>query len=175
MKFQTGGEGLGSEHFLKLKAGEVIRGVFRGDPHEFRLHWENNKSSLCTDDTCERCKSGNKSKFRFRLNFLVKENDHYVAKIWEQGWTVYTQLRDLHASDYDLEKTVVKITRTGSGLNDTIYSVLPLPPPNGLVTKELNDKLSQIKLHDLVNLAESTPESHVEPGPGHFTESDIPF
>jgi hypothetical protein len=159
--------------FLKLKDKESVRGVFRGDPYDFRQHWINQKSVLCTGaTTCTQCKEGLKSTFRFRLNFFVKDDQGgYSPKIFEQGWTVYSQLRDLHGADYDLEKTVVKITRSGSG-TDTSYSVVPLP--NGLLTKEVNDKIAQIPLLDLKDHVDPS-EKYEDPSSIPFTESDIPF
>lgn len=150
MKFKKN-ESSAGKHFVKLKAGEKIKGIFRGDPLEFRIHWTANRSSDCPGaDQCEHCKTGLKAKFRFRINFITKENETYVAKIFEQGWVTYEILDSLH-EPYNLEKTVVEVTRRGEALN-TSYTVVPVPPPNGQVSPELEKKLSAIILHDLKNI-----------------------
>jgi hypothetical protein len=110
-------EGGGSKNFLKLKDKESVQGIFRGDLHEFFVLWENGKSR-------EVDAGFPGGKFRFRVNLVIKEGPSYVAKIFEQGLTVYNQLRELH-EEYELDKIVVKITRNGTG-TDTTYSVLPL-------------------------------------------------
>lgn len=135
-----------TQNYLKLSAGQSAKGVFRGEPHEFRQHWRNKQSFVCTGSDCALCKEGEKSSFRFRLNFIIQENGAYVAKVFEQGKTVYEVLKALHESDYDLEKHAVKITRHGSG-TDTTYSIVPLP--NGGVTKEFEKELSKVELNNL--------------------------
>lgn len=102
--------------FLKLKDGESVVGVFRGEVYEFYSKWENNKSVLTTADDPD-------GKSRFRLNFVVKE-DKFTAKIWEFGLTIYNQLADIN-EEYPLQSTKVKITRRGTG-TDTIYMILPM-------------------------------------------------
>lgn len=165
MKFQEGGGG--SEEgktFFKLKDKESAKVVFRGDPYEYKQHWINQRGVICVgSEQCPHCKAGNKPGFRFRINLLMNENGVFVSKIWEQGWTVYNQLKDIHA-DYDLEKTIVKVARSGSGQNDTSYSILPIP--NGAVSMELNQKLSQVPLQVLQHVPPSnaaTPEQPPHP------------
>lgn len=119
MKFQkreiTQSEG--SSLFLKLKDGESVSGMFRGEVYEFYAKWEGNRSHVTNPLDQE-------AKVRFRLNFVMKEDSKLVAKIWEFGLVVYNQLADLDA-EYPLEETKVKITRRGTG-TDTTYSILPL-------------------------------------------------
>jgi hypothetical protein len=146
----------GNKNYLKLSDGESVKGVFRGDPYDFRQHWGQGRSVLCQDDSCERCAAGETSSFRFRINFVVNENGVYTAKIFEQGATVYGQLKLLHESDYDLEKMVVTISRHGSNKNNTIYNILPVK--NGEIKNGTLKIISQIKLHDL---------EHPSPKEGH--------
>lgn len=193
MQFKSGeGQGDGGKAFIKLKDKESIQGVFRGDPHEFKNHWKENRTMLCQGTGCPICATDDKKpSFRFRLNLLVKEADKYVSKIFEQGWTVYLQLKDLHAI-YPLDKTVVKITRSGSGVSDTHYSILPLP--NGAITPQAEAILAKVPLqiltHDEPRPADSlqsqasVPASNdffgpsSAPGPNQIpfvTEEDVPF
>lgn len=169
MKFP---EKTGSKNLIKLKAGESVRGVFRGEPHIFRQHWVNNRSVLCSGaDTCPECKLGQKSSFRFRLNFITKENEVLVAKVFEQGWTVCEALRALNEGDYPLEKFFMKVTRHGQATNTT-YSIIPVA--GGEVTAEQEEKISKVHLNDLNN--NPTPQqSEIEEDTFHADSDDIPF
>lgn len=172
MKFPDigGSGGVAKKDRLSLKDGESARGVFRGDPHPFRQHWINNQSSFCPGKggDCPLCASGDKSAFRFRINFVFQENGAWVAKVWEQGWKTYADLKSLHESDYDLEKTVVKVSRRGSGKNDTSYSILPVP--NGVLNAADIKAVAAVSLHDLSPREKSeaeeddTPDFVNEPG-----------
>lgn len=117
MNFKDLPETGGSKWYLKLKDKESVAGVFRGNPHEFYVVWENGKSNVVDESNPD-------GKFRFRINFVVKEGDNYAPKIFENSRTVYEMLKEL-SKEYDLETTVIKITRSGSG-TDTTYSLLPL-------------------------------------------------
>lgn len=171
MKFKDLPQETSGGSFVKIGAGESVIGVFRGEPHDFRQHWVGDRSEIClggsSGDGCVHCANGIRPTFRFRINFMVKEGNAYIAKIFEQGRRVYDQLKGLHA-DYDLEQTVVKISRQGSGKDDTVYSVLPLPPPKGSLSKEALSAIKDVKLHDLVNPIDDS-ESH------HGSDMDVPF
>lgn len=169
MEFKTGSEG--SKDRIKLKSGESIKGVFMGDTYEFKQHWKDSKPSLCPGETeCSRCASGEKASFRFQLNLIVKENDTYVAKVFEQGWKVFLDLKALHEGGYDLEKYLVKITRNGSTMNDTTYSIVPVP--NGLLTAAQLKEIASVKLISLTNEVpkEASKNNSYEP-----VDGDIPF
>jgi hypothetical protein len=103
--------------YLKLKDQESVTGIFRGNTHEFFSVWENKKAIIVPEGTPG-------AKFRFRVNFVVKDGTTYVPRIFEQGQTVYEIMAELH-EEYNLEQTVVKITRKGTEL-DTTYTLLPL-------------------------------------------------
>lgn len=163
MKFDEKIESEGKA-FVKLKDGETIRGVLRGNPFSFRQHWTDNRSLLCPgNEVCDLCKQGKKSSFRFRLNFVVKEGETYSPKIFEQGYTVYDYLRDLN-EEYDLENTPVKITRKGEGKN-TSYVILPEPKP---LTKEAAAAIAKVELLELAPGARGAEE------PG-ASDDDVPF
>lgn len=109
-----------------------------GDLFEYFVLWEAKKSRVVPEGTPD-------AKFRFRVNFVTKEGATYVPKIFEQGLTVYKQLAELH-KEYDLESTVVKVTRNGTG-TDTTYSLLPLLKQ--AITKEVAAHLSSLELLQL--------------------------
>lgn len=144
----------GSKNFLKLKDKESVQGIFMGELHEFFVLWGNNKSREVQEGTPE-------AKFRFRVNFISKEGAVYVPKIFEQGSIVYKQLRELH-EEYDLEKTMVKITRNGLG-TDTTYSLLPLL--KHVITKDVAEHLKEIELLPLESKSASNGAS----------DDDLPF
>lgn len=174
MKFKEDLSGSGSGlPFLKMKSGQSIEGVFRGDPYDFKVHWTDNHSVLCVGyDKCEHCKKGDKPRFRFRLNFIMKENGINVAKVFEQGWETYQILRALHQGDYNLERHIMKVTRTGDG-KDTKYTVLP--KPNGLLNEAAEIAISKVQLHLLTHEQEAESESIYAPDVNFVTNEDIPF
>lgn len=141
--------GGGSKNFLKLKDKESVVGIFMGELHEFSVTWEGGKSSIVPEGTPN-------SKFRFRVNVVIKEGAVYVPKIFEQGLMVYKSLAELH-EEYNLQSIAVKITRNGTG-TDTTYSLLPLLKQ--APTKETLAHLKTIELLPLVstNKAETSDE-----------------
>lgn len=161
---------LSSKDFIKLKDGEFIEVIFRGTPFDFKQHWIGNKPSLCSQDgLCETCKKGTKPAFRFRIHAVIKENNNYIAKIWEQGWTVYESLIGIN-SDYPLEKTWLKLTRKGTDKNDTTYIVVPRPK-NTSITDEQEKIFQSLKYPELNNFE----ASEVKENPPSLTDDDIPF
>lgn len=150
----------GIVNLLKLKSGESVKGVFRGEPYKFKQHWKNNRSSLCQGLDCILCEEVDdegKSRypnFRFRVNFVISENGQWVAKVFEQGGRVYDKIEGL-STEYDLNKVQVKITRYGTD-QSTNYEIVPLP--RGEVTPEMETKIAGVKLNDL-NPHQSTSES----------------
>lgn len=130
--------------FLKLKDGESVSGVFRGDIYEFHSKWTGNRSQLTTPDDPE-------GRARFRLNFVTKEDKKLVAKIWEFPVAVYNQLADIH-EEYSLEETKIKITRRGTG-TDTTYMILPL----------LKEKMSPAIMTEVLSVPLSILEHKEQP------------
>lgn len=158
--------------FLKLKDGESIEGVFRGDPYDFRNHWDKNsqRSVLCTGDSvCPYCEDKEKSRFRFRINFITKENGQLVVKIFESSRTVYEDLAAL-SQNYLLEKTKVSISRKGEGLK-TKYVVQPVP--EWKVNEKALAVIEGLKLFDLEQL-DSQSEENQDSEPD-FDDEGVPF
>lgn len=171
MKFKTNlpkGDS-SSKDYLKLRDGESVKGIFRNDPKEFFVVWQNKKPTEVPEGTPN-------SKFRFRINFVVKEGTSYVPKIFEQGQAVYEQLAELHG-EYPLEKTVCKISRKGTEL-DTEYTILPL---RDQVTPEMEAVLNSLQYHDLKSKGGSAPNQHMAEDnedwgpPPPNNDDEIPF
>jgi hypothetical protein len=174
MKFKASGEKKGDgKLFVRLKDGEKVNGVFRGDPHEYYLHWVEGKSYECGGKaaSCIHCEAGDKPRFRFKLNLIAKQDGVWMARILEQGWSVYEALRDLHENGYDLEQTAVSIARTGEGTN-TKYTVLPLPKNGGLKEADFA-AIHKIPLNVLDPQSDGTaPVAEKAADP---VEEDLPF
>lgn len=171
MKFPSSNSGGGSKNYLSLKGGESVQGVLRGDPHIYHQHWTGQNSSLCSGrDSCEKCKAGEKPAFRFKLNMIIKENGALSVKVLNQGWKLYQQLRGLHESGWDLEKNSIRLSRTGTTKNDTVYNVSPIP--NGTVSAAFEKQLAAVKLIDFTKPEVSDAQ---EPSDSSDPESDLPF
>jgi hypothetical protein len=144
--------------FISLKDGDKVQGVFRGEPFVFGTHWKAGKSQVCTGKPeCPGCAAGESPKMRFKLNMVLKQDGVWTAKIYEGGYSVYKQLKELHEGDYDLETTAVSISRKGTEM-DTEYSVLPLPPSKNVTPADLAS-IAHVPLNKLKD----------------ETEDDLPF
>ena len=135
-------------NILKLKPGEEIKGLFRGNSFKFFQHWIPGQKQpiLCgktNGDHCFQCEQGAKVTPRFKVNFLLNENGKIKPMIFEQGMGT---LRDLAALNEmtPLDKSYVKIRRTGSG-KDTRYPIIILQQ----VAPDVLKKIESIKLFDL--------------------------
>lgn len=148
MKFRDDIETNGPSNFIRLKDGETISGICRGEIREAWVIWENKVKSEVEAGTPG-------AKFNFRVNFIVKEGAVYVAKVLENGIQIYKQLAAL-SKQWEIEETVIFISREGSGL-ETEYTVMPAPPKQQ-ATKEAMEHIATIELNDLEpQVAEPTP------------------
>lgn len=167
-------EGGGGKNFLKIADGKSVVGIFRGDPREIQTHWIGSRSYICTEDaSCQHCQAGLDPSFRFRINVIINENGAYVAKVWEQGKRVYNQLAALAESGYELEKTIVQISRQGDTKDNTVYTVLPRPGKLGIVDAVTEKKIASVALIPLGG--DEKPAEPVVQEHGGVTEDDIPF
>lgn len=170
MKFREN-SGSDSKDFLRLKDAESVTGVCVGELFELKNHWTGTKSEQCTqDDLCTYCSQGLKPTFRFRVNFIIKdETGQFVAKIFEGGWKVYEALRDLNL-DYDLEKYPIKISRRGERLN-TVHTILPAK--GGALTPDKAALMAKVPLLDLSLKDKVQPTAMAQVG--FDADEEIPF
>lgn len=164
----------GAGEFLKITPETPVEGYFAGMPVTFYSHFKDGKGVVCDKDgQCLLCAQGEKSKFRFRVNFLTKENGGVAAKIWEQGARVYNQLKalnaELHQEQRSLEDAKIKITRVGTDKN-TSYSFFP----KGVMTDDVKKVLSKVTLHDLQKTLAKTKTTEVTPSQPD-ADDNIPF
>lgn len=110
MKFtkrEVKSEGSGGKDYLQVKDGKSVVGVFRGEVYEFWQVWPDGGEKQVFDHAVPGASS------RFKINFVTREGDKSVAKIWEFGIRIYNNLADL-SQDCDLETTKIRISRRGS-------------------------------------------------------------
>lgn len=138
MRFKKIEESSGSQDFIKFKDKQSVVGIFVGEPYEFYSIFENKKQREVPEGTPG-------ARFRFRLNFIVKDGPTFTPKIFENSASVYRQLDELNAEYDDLSAIYVKITRNGVEL-ETTYSILPSKTPP---KKEELAHIKTLKLHDL--------------------------
>lgn len=167
---------------IKLSDGQSVKGVFRGEPYDFYKHWIGGRTVVCPgrDKGCEHCKAGEKFSFRFTINFVTKEGDQFVAKVFEGGRPTYLDLAEL-SREYDLKTHIVKIGRKGSGA-DTRYTIIP--QADGKLQPAALQKIEAVKLVDLAPQAKPAPDPQ-EPGQDDdddwgdrnpdMSEADVPF
>lgn len=165
-KIEQTGSGEGSGSFLKLKRGEPVKGICRGELCEFKIKWIDGKSHVVEKNT-----PGAKS--RFRINFLTTENGKTSMKIWEFGISIQNQLFEL-STEYDLAKTMIKITRHGEKL-ETTYAIIPILKQEE--TTALLTKGKDLPLHMLE--PKQTQKSEESPFPEQEfptdNSDDLPF
>lgn len=151
------GDGNGGS-YLKVPAGESVKGVFRGDVYSFYQVWPQGGQKQIFDKPTAGASA------RFKINFVVHEGGKFVAKVWEFGITVNNLLADL-AEDYDLETTKVRITRRGEGKN-TEYSIIPIAKEK--LTPAILAEIEAVELQSLKAAAAPPPS-------GKFEDDEVPF
>ena len=146
MSEETNGSGI----FLTLKDGDEVMGVFRGQPKTFY--------SIFTDKTHKEYDTRVEgSSFRFKVNVVIKNAlDEFEAKIWTAGSKVRDALLAVR-QEYGLD-VMYKIKRTGSGKDDTVYSIL------------FKKNLSKDELAEVEKIALQPLEKQKKDGKGSFAE-----
>lgn len=102
--------------YLRLKDGESVNIIPRGEIHEFY-------SVFGTRG--EVTSSTPNAKLRFKVNVIVNEGGTLKAKILEFGPTVYEQLAEINRV-CDVTRTKIRFSRKGSGKSDTMYILMPV-------------------------------------------------
>lgn len=150
----------GGGDFIKLKDGDEIMGVFRGEPVVyFKAFEQETKTSIIKKEYFEH--NGKSAQKRFRFNFITKVGDKHVCKIFEGSKTAGESL-SMALDEYDIVSTVFKIKRVGSGMQDTTYHFM------------FKDKLSpeQVKKIDAIELLDIDPiEGGSDPVADSFPET----
>lgn len=125
---QSNGDGSGGA-FLKLDTGESVNAILRGDPYVFWQVWpQGGTKQVFTEPTAG-------AQMRFKINAIVHEDGKFVAKIWEFPAFTNNMLAEFQ-KDLDLEKTKLKISRTGTG-KKKMWMVIPLGPLDAKTLKQI--------------------------------------
>lgn len=103
-----------SSKYLRLKNGESVIGLLRGEIYESFQIFEDGKGKHVLHGT-------KGAKQRFSINIIVKDGGENKAKIFEFGKPVNNKLYAL-SKEHDLTKTFIKISREGEKL-DTVWFV----------------------------------------------------
>lgn len=174
MKFPDVGGGKSADGkkgglFIALKDGDKITGVFAGEPSIFKIHWIGQKSFKCIGRaTCPHCQDGDKPKFRFKINFITKDDGVLIAKIFEGSYGTFLDLKTMHESDHDLSETQVTVSRRGLKA-ETRYTIMPTK------AQPMPKELENIKKIPLNSLGEEKAEESFDQSSAVMTDSDIPF
>lgn len=107
---------MSKENFIKLKDGESVTGVLRGEEIQ---KWQkfNNRTKRYEESSHD-----DGGQFKFLINFIVKDNEEYKAK-WLQGtWKTRKKIKAL-AQTKDLSLHPITVSRKGSTMSDTEYTV----------------------------------------------------
>ncbi len=163
MKFTSHQSQVQSDKFLKIKDGEVVKGVFRGEIFEYFVKWENGKGIVVGPN--------GGGKIRFRVNIVIPDGATFKCKVFEFGMPVYDQMEMLNKAYGDLTKIKVAIARKGLAL-DTTYMLMPLVqeplapqvlakieaiPLNILDTQKKEEAKPEIPMPDFEDEMESDP------------------
>lgn len=154
----------GSSKYIRLKDGESVTGILRGEIYEFHIKWVNGKSVVVDEKDPE-------AKHRYKINMVVPEEGKFVAKVLEFGSMLYDHLYEL-SLNMNLEKTKLKLSRKGTG-TDTTY----IPVPLGPIEEKTLTQLSGVELN-ILNVQKSEPKHEEPPDFGPMPDllnDELPF
>lgn len=161
MKFPARPKTDGPSNYLKIKDGESVSGILRG---ELFTYYETGFGP-----TAKIVGLGEGGVQKFRSNFIVNEGGKYVAKVWTFGGRVYDTLAALEKNGWDLDNTLLTISRTGSTKENTKYTVTPSPQ------KPTPQALQAINALELSQLAPKEFQNEITPPPKFDDTDEIPF
>lgn len=147
--------------FLKIKGGEskVVRILI--SPEEMisvHEHVEQSNGQWRTftcigaEKGCPFCKAGKRASFKTYIPVLDREDGK--VKILKAGVKMGAQIIGLIEEYGDITKRDLKLTRTGSGMNNTVYQFFPRDPEDIDLTK--------YELPDINVLTEEKPVEEME-------------
>lgn len=120
-------ESKASGDYTKIEAGKPVTLHIIGDsPKIVYQHEGEGKPIFCDGGECPLCKAGAKRQTQFMISVL--NMDSKKQELLKKGVKVFEQIDQIRR-DYggSLSTIDLKITRSGSGKNDTRYLVVPIP------------------------------------------------
>ena len=169
-----GGE---SVEFVKTPVGTTKMRLLNTEPKAIWKHWIPSANSgkgmsvVCAGkDCCPVCKAnaeaeaqGLKKKYNitraFAMNALVNVNGENKIQILEKSASFFASLFTLKEQMGELINYEINVSRTGSGMNDTKYTVLPVFPPVALTEQEKEKYMAM--LIDLDEYYKVLPEEDI--------------
>ncbi len=137
---------------LSVKDGQKVTLRVLGRYVFFRQHWfeKIKRGSICNGVNCPVCASGDRGSLRYVVNVLDKADGK--IKLFEFGRRVKTSIENI-AEDYgNPEGYDLIIRRTGSGAEDTVYTITPARDSVPLTEAE-----KALVKYDLTKLYAPTP------------------
>lgn len=107
--------------FIRLKAGDKVQVVFPVAPFAYRSVWVGDHSEIYDPDKHDGKRPS--GRFAFPVFEPVPGKQEYTPKIFDASGETYDAIKKCRGK-YG-PKHLYEIERTGSGLNDTKYTVLP--------------------------------------------------
>lgn len=169
-----GGEAV---EFVKTPVGTTKMRLLNVEPKATWKHWIQSAnggkgmSIVCAGkDNCPICKAnaeaeaqGLKKKYNvtraFSMNALIEINGEKKIQILEKSASFFASLFTLKEQMGDLINYEINVSRTGSGMNDTKYTILPVFPPVALTQPEKEKYMGM--LIDLDEYYKVLPEADV--------------
>lgn len=189
---QANNGGGDSVEFVKTPPGLTKVRLMNSEPKSTWKHWipqanaGKGMSIVCSGkDTCLICKAnkdmeaqGLKKKYSvsraFAMNALIEINGEKKLQILEKSATFFASLFTLKEQMGELINYEINITRTGSGLNDTKYNVLPVFPPTALAINEAEFLNNLIDLDEYYKVLSDTDVASLMAGGSLSQEEESP-
>lgn len=133
--------------FVKLKDGEMAKGMFAGDVLEKISHYlpSTRKTVDCTGEGCIHCEAGIRRDVKYYQNFITynETSKKYDVKVFGLSSQAMTALKEsLLTAETTRERAVINVKRVGEKLETTyIFQII-----------KTMEAPTDIKLHDIVKI-----------------------
>lgn len=163
--------------FTSFPEGTTIIRILDAEPHSYWNHWlpKQNMGSTCMGKGCPICdviaqSKANKVKAPYtsirRHGIRVWNYSTQQMEIMAQGNTFFQDLLVLHKNVGDITSYNIKVVRSGSGMNDTKYTLLPQQPTefdhaDGVIDVDWSEVFKPIDKDKLLLLMEGKSKEEV--------------
>lgn len=162
--------------FVKTPVGVTTLRLVTSEPKAVWKHWipqanAGKGMSVVCGEGCPICKINDElqkqglnkkytSSRAFAMVALVNENGEKKLKVFEKGKGVFQDLYNLSQSMGALDDYEINITRTGTKMNDTKYTVLPKMPMTPMTAEE--EKFVKENMINLDEVYKVLPKDKIE-------------
>ena len=144
---KSGGDSENKIDFTSFPEGTTQIRVIGKEPYSFWNHWltKQNMGTTCPGKGCPICaviaaQKANKEKQTYsstrRHAILIWNYSTQKYEIMAQGQNFFTDLRALHKDIGDVTTYDIKVKRTGTDMNNTKYTLMPMQPTEFAVVEE---------------------------------------